>query len=144
MTYTIRLVTLRCDLVQEENGDEIYLLMNGHEIFNWAKINKRYHDLLKDGRFMTTFDFRTASYNTPDGWQAVEAYTPDDFVFSGLEGVTELALWESDKGEFLRGADDLLGTLAIQPEEAEHDVESVHLFKENGARYELTYVVVKD
>ncbi len=143
MTFTLRLEELRCHDRQEFDGDEIYLKMNGQEIFSWKAIGKSFMEAVSDHKHTNAFDFRTCSYATPDGWQSTEAYKPQQFVFADIGGGVNFELWESDAGNPLRGADDELGTLTLVPY-AGIPRQQTFRWRTQGAYYELTCVVTEE
>lgn len=143
MPYTLHLHLLQCLNVQEVGGDEIYIKVNDKVIFNWKTINKRFSNIPNFPRQTDRFDFRTASYRAKTGWETVPDYTPEMFVFSGLEEDATIEVWESDEGELLRGDDDYLGVVRVGVAMA-NSGEKNALFKENGAEYALSYRISAD
>lgn len=144
-SYTLRLVSLVCYQVQEADGDEIYMKVNGEPVFSWEDLGGvRFHQRLDGKRFTTTFDFRTCRYNTPEGWGEVDAYSPERFMFKGQTAPLTIELWESDEGNVLRGDDDYLGRAVISAADGHVNAEIKKPFVLAKAGYELTYIVTLD
>ncbi len=144
-SYTLRLVSLICYQAQEADGDEIYMKVNGEQVFSWEDLGGvRFHQRLDGKRFTTTFDFRTCRYNTANSWGEVDAYSPDQFVFKGQTAPITVELWESDKGNILRGDDDYLGRAVISAADGEVNAQIKKPFVMAKAGYELTYIVTLD
>lgn len=142
-TFTLRLIALTCDRGQELNGDEIYLKKDGETIFNSDVVGIKFDDEMRHAGRTSSFDFRTCSYLTPGGPVTSAAYQPAQFVFGGLTPPVAFELWESDRSERLRGADDLIGKFALTDGHFSEGEDSVTLDGSN-ARYTLTYLLTRD
>jgi len=143
MTYQIKLISLRCIQNQERDGDEIFMKMNGKVFFDWEKFERKFVSKLKEDENINAYDFRLAKISTLAGWEEGKGYTPDDFVFTGLENSTRIELWECDYGEVLRGRDERLGVVKIDESHIEKG-ETIVVFNDNDTEYEFTYIVLAE
>lgn len=134
MAYTIRLLGLECLMSQEIDGDEIYLKLNGAQVWE-AQPDKMSH-LLDQNVSVSAFDFATGQKLTGKGWVLMPAYKPDQFILSGLNGDSVLQIWDAD----MLTSDDLLGQTPIDASQASGGKISV-VFQRIGAHYRLTYQV---
>lgn len=143
MTYTLHLTMLICDGVQERDGDEIYLKLDGQTIFSSDKLGIKFDERMHKPNRTKSFDFRTCSYDSMHGMVKTDIYTPDAFIFKHVEAPLRFELWESDKNEPLRGADDPVGQFAVVIEHLTQGEDSITL-DGSGARYTLSYTLFKE
>ncbi|HLV35113.1 MAG TPA: hypothetical protein VKY59_08380 [Spirillospora sp.] len=139
--FALRLIELRCLRGQERDGDEVYLRLNDHTIWDVQRFGRRMSHHLDGRGFSTAFNFRDCTYDTPQGRARTSQYQPDDFIITGLEEPARLQLLEADS--FLRGGDDLLGEIIIQAGAAQWDEVECD-FDRGGAHYRLTYAVIAE
>ena len=137
--FTLRLMLLECFQAQELNGDEIYIKLNDQVIWTWERSRTRFsHDVSRPD-VIDRLDFAGARQRGGQGWQSVHELDPNAFVFSDLSGTAILELWDADT----LTRDDLFGRTPIRLLDAGRGDIAV-LFQDQGARYRLTYQVMRD
>ncbi len=143
MAYALEIVALECLKNQEVDGDEIVIKLNDKVMFHWEDTGYRWASELKLEDWTNFYNFRTNKMRTQAGEVDVPAYADYGFVLRGLEGTTQISLWESDEGNVFRGEDDQLGVLSVDESQAAEEYQT-HDFTGEGAHYRLTYVVVAE
>ncbi len=138
MTYTISLISLQCLVSQEDNGDEIYLTLNGEKI--WS-VPRRYamHEQPNRPHHIKEVNFIAGSFLTQQGWQPMPDFEPIEYQFTGLSGKSEIQVWDQDN--FSR--DDYFGHMLITDSDAGRG-HITGVAANDAARYVLTYEVVSE
>jgi len=132
--FTLQLVSLRCLTAQENDGDEIYVHVDGRTL--WSVGTLRMSDRLNDDEQIDEVDFVHGQLHTRNGWQAMHTFEGDDFRIQVTADYAHLQLRERD---MLLG-DDLLGEAVVTAADAERG--KIQLaFTAEGAHYTLTYEV---
>ena len=139
--FTLRLIRLQCLSGQERDGDEVYLKVADRTVWDVQQFGYKMSDKFLRGKVCTEFNFRDCTYNTPKGWQATPNYRPDHFILKGFTEPVTVQLWEEDS--FLRGGDDLLGEVVVQPTQCRFDEVECD-FDQGGAFYRLTFAVLAE
>ncbi len=140
-TFTLRLIRLQCFSGQERDGDEVYLKIADRTVWDVQQFGYTMSDTFLRDKVCTEFNFRECTYNTPKGWEATPNYRPDNFILAGYTEPVTVQLWEEDG--FLRGGDDLLGEVIVQPTQARFDEVECD-FDQGGAFYRLTFAVLAE
>ena len=132
--FTLQLVSLRCLTAQENDGDEIYMVVDDRTL--WSVGTLRMSDQLSDDNQIGEVDFLHGQFHTRNGWQAMQTFDGDDFRVQVTGDYAHLQLRERD---MLLG-DDLLGEAVVTASDAERG--KIQLaFTAEGAHYTLTYQV---
>ena len=132
--FTLQLVSLRCLTAQENDGDEIYMVVDDRTL--WSVGTLRMSDQLSDDNQIDEVDFLHGQFHTRNGWQAMQTFDGDDFRVQVTGDYAHLQLRERD---MLLG-DDLLGEAVVTASDAERG--KIQLaFTAEGAHYMLTYQV---
>lgn len=139
MTYTLRLIKLKCLQAQEYDGDELYLKYNGHIV--WKAGYLKMHESVEGDHIAHEISFAEGIKRTRHGWSSLTEFNPSLSDFTAESGISHLELWEADS--LLTGGDDYLGQTPISKADAEHGQITV-AFQHDGAHYLLTYQVVVD
>jgi hypothetical protein len=137
--YVLQFLTLTCVHVQERNGDETFIRLDGQTVWAIERAGRKMHHKTTRANEVSVFDFRECKMLGRDGWQTTDEYTPEDFRVTGLTGPLKLELWEEDN--FLRGGDDFLGGVTISPAQAGQGEQEAVIFN-NGSHYIFRYEVV--
>jgi hypothetical protein len=138
MTYTVHLISLKCVISQEDEGDEIYITLNGQRVWSvWAdyKLNQR----PSRPHHINEVDFVEGRLLLRDGWQPMPDFDPADFIFTDQSGLGRFEVWDQDN--FSR--DDYFGNLPFSENEAGHG-NITGVAARDGAHYVMTYKVVMD
>lgn len=131
MSYTLRLLSLECMQAQELDGDEVYLTVDGRQV--WSAGRYKMSSVLTAVDRCRQVDFAGARVLTREGWVSVEQAA---LVFPGLAEDVMVQLWEGDT----LTSDDMLGETPISENDIGRGEISV-LFTGDGANYRLTYRV---
>ena len=134
MAYTIRLVGLECFKSEEIDGDEIYIKLNGKQV--WEAHPEKMSHLLDQNVSVSHFDFAEGRKLTSRGWVLMPSYQPESYVFKGQSGDSVLQVWDADS----LTSDDLLGQSPVDASQSSGGNISV-VFQVMGAHYRLTYKV---
>jgi HEAT repeat protein len=140
--YTLRLLKLECLQQQELDGDEVFITIGDHIIWQSERLHLTMVAELRRGEQFNMYDFKRAMLHGVNGWVRDVVYTPADFELRNLDEALTLQLWESD-GVF-KGGDDMLGQVVISPLAAQSKTNTVVTFSDNDARYRLTYRVSEE
>lgn len=132
--FTLQLVSLRCLTAQENDGDEIYVVVDGRTL--WSVGGLRMSDRLSDDTQINEVDFVHGQLHTRGGWQAMQTFDGDDFRVQVTGDYAHLQLRERD----LLLGDDLLGEAVITASDAEGGKLQL-AFTAEGAHYTLTVEV---
>jgi hypothetical protein len=133
---TLQLVSLRCLTAQENDGDEIYVQVDGRTL--WSVGTLRMSDRLSDDQQTNDVDFLHGQFHTRNGWQAMQTFDGDDFRAPLSGDYAQVRLCERD----LLLGDDLLGEAIITAADAERG--KIQLaFTAEGAHYTLTYALTR-
>ena len=136
MPYTVSLIALKCEISQEDNGDEIYVLLNKQPV--WS-VNGDYkmHQRPGEPHHIKEIDFVEGRWLLRDGWQPIPDFDPMEVIFTGqaLPGVFQI--WDHD--DFSR--DDHIGDIPFGRSEAGRGQITVAAVGD-GAHYLLVYELV--
>lgn len=136
MPYTVSLIALKCEVSQEDNGDEIYVLLNGQRVWSVAGDYKM-HQQPQKAHHIKEIDFVNGRWLLRDGWQAIPEFDPLDYIFTGQPLPGQFQIWYQD--DFSR--DDYLGHIPFSEREAGRGQIS-GVAAGDGANYILTYQLV--
>lgn len=132
--FTLQLVSLRCLTAQENDGDEIYIHMDGRTL--WSVGGLRMSNRLENNQQVDEVDFVHGQLHTRDGWVAMQTFNGDDFRLDINAEYAQLQLRERD----LLLTDDLLGEAVVTAGDVGRG--KIQLaFTAEGAHYLLTYEV---
>jgi hypothetical protein len=131
-TFTLRLIALRCMRAQEQNGDEIYLQIDGETVWAAAPFHMSQH--LTSLTRMSEIDFEQGRRQTMNGWEPIPDFKPEAFGFAKTAPAT-IRLYEGD----LFG-DDFLGETVASERDAQGGRIQIALSLD-GADYMLIYQV---
>jgi hypothetical protein len=111
--YQISLLSIKCLVSQEDDGDEIYITLNGKQV--WS-VRRHYvmHQQPRRSDQMKEVDFAEGRYLSVDGWKPLPDFDPATVVFQGLTGPSSIQVWDQDN--FSR--DDYFGKIQISQGEA--------------------------
>jgi hypothetical protein len=132
--FTVKLMSLRCLVAQEADGDEIYINVNGRTI--WSVGTMRMSARPADADQISEIDFAEGTKHTANGIESLPMENKGDFV---LAGQTEPVLIQIKERDMLLG-DDLIGEAAITERDAGRGRIQI-AFTGEGAHYMLTYEV---
>src|SRR5215213_4912969 len=76
--FTVRLEGLRCVSAQESDGDEIYLLVDGKQV--WSVGTRRMTSEPSDGEQISEVDFLQGRWKSMHGWESMPNFIADEFV----------------------------------------------------------------
>jgi hypothetical protein len=134
--FTLQLVSLRCLTAQENDGDEIYVNVDGRTL--WSVGGLRMSERLNDDQQVDEVDFVHGQLHTRDGWVAMQTFDGDDFRLEIRADYARLQLRERD----MLLSDDLIGEAVITAADVGRG--KIQLaFTGEGAHYTLTYEVAQ-
>lgn len=134
MAFTVQLVSLRCVTAQENDGDEIYINVDGRTL--WSVGGLRMHQGLSDPQQVDEVDFVHGRLHGPDGWAAMQSFEAEHYRVTVNDERTQLRLMERD----LLIGDDVLGEAFITASDAASNRITL-AFTAQGAHYMLSYSV---
>ncbi|MBZ0302349.1 MAG: hypothetical protein K8J31_21555 [Anaerolineae bacterium] len=138
MTYTVKLIGLKCLVSQEDDGDEIYLTLNRELI--WAMPGDYVmHENPQRPNHVKEVDFVAGQLLTSKGWQPIPAATLGASVFGGRSGRSEIEVWDHDN--FSR--DDYFGKITGSENEIGHG-HITGVAAQDAAHYVLTYEILAE
>ena len=138
MSYSLKIIALKCITAQEDDGDEIYITLNGETIWSVSGDYKM-RDSRQQPHHIRQVDFVEGRYLLPDGWEPIPDFDAADYIIRGLNGSAHLDVWDAD--QFSR--DDHFGKITFSENEAGRGpITGVAVG--GGAHYVLTYEVVAD
>jgi hypothetical protein len=115
MRYKVTLLNLKCLVSQEDDGDEVYITLNGKKVWS-VQGDCVMHQRPHKPHQMKEIDFAAGRYLSPDGWQPLPDFDPASVVFRGLTGAGNFQVWDHDN--FSR--DDFFGKILFSENEAGH------------------------
>jgi hypothetical protein len=136
MSYTVRLISLKCITSQEDDGDEVYLTLNGEKIWSVTGDYKM-RDTRQHKHHIREVDFVDGRYLVRDGWESIADFQAEAYTIGGLSGPSHLDVWDAD--QFSR--DDHFGKLTFSENEIGHGHIS-GVAANAGAHYVLVYEVI--
>lgn len=131
-TFTVRLVSLRCVMAQEEDGDEVLIFAN--KTLLWSPGGAQMIEVPSLKHHVVEFDFANRRKLTTGGWVPFESF---DSTTTSLEDQTEPVLIQLRERDMLLG-DDVLGEVSVT---AASKGTTRHNLNAEGAQYELTLYV---
>ena len=134
MAYTLKLIGLECFKAEEIDGDEVYIKLNGTQV--WEAAPDKMSPQPQADDWVSHYDFAGGRKLTHLGWVPLMPYNREAFIFKDLSGDSVLQLWDAD----VMTSDDLLGQTPIDQAQASGGNISV-VFQRVGAHYRLTYKV---
>lgn len=138
MSYSLRLISLKCLTAQEDGGDEIYLTMNGEKVWSvWGDYTMR--DQLDSDFHIREVDFVGGRFYVQSGWKMIPGFIADGYHFVAQNSEATLELWDADK--FRR--DELFGKILVNEGDSDKGpIQGVAAL--GGAHYVLTYRVASE
>jgi hypothetical protein len=133
MPYTVRLLSLKCLVSQENNGDEIYLTLNGQTVWSVTG-DYALHQQPRLPHQIKEVDFVQGRWLTAKGWETIPDFDVAQFVFGGLTGENRFEVWDQDN--FSR--DDYFG-IALFAEDDIRTGQITAVAARDGAHYVLTF-----
>lgn len=132
----LQLISLRCITAQENEGDEIYINVDGRTV--WSVGELRMRERLENDQQVDEVDFVHGRLHTRQGWIPMQTFNAEDFriEFSG-----ERARLELRERDLLLG-DDRIGDVEIFSADSAHG-EIQLAFTAEGAHYVLRYRVMR-
>ena len=138
MTYTVHLISLKCLISQEFEGDEVYITLNGQRVWS-VQGDYKLHQTPSQVHHINEVDFVEGRLLLRDGWQPIPEFEPTDFIFTGQSGHGQFEVWDEDNFS----SDDYFGKLPFsQSEVGRGNITGVAA--RDGAKYVLTYRVEMD
>ena len=135
MNFSVRLISLKCLVSQEAEGDELYITLNGDRV--WAvQGDYKMHQQPSRPHQIKEVDFVEGRWLLPDGWLPMPQFEASAFVFADLTEPGRIEVWDHDN--FSR--DDYFGRLLFSENEAGHG-NITGVAARDGAHYVLTYRV---
>lgn len=133
-TYVLHLIALECLRAQELDGDEIYLRLNGEEV--WA-LDRHAHmsQNPEQARCYNIMDFASGRRQGAAGWEPIPSFAADSLSWS-FSGEAVVEIYEADTFS----GDDLIGRQHVTGKDADRGLITAH-YEREGAHYALSYRV---
>jgi hypothetical protein len=130
--FTVRLMSLRCVMAQEEEGDEVLIFANGSLL--WSPGGAQMIEVPALKHHVVEFDFANRRKLTVNGWVPFEDF---DSTTTSLEDQSEPVIIQLRERDMLLG-DDVLGEVNVS---TANKGTTRHNLNAEGAQYELTLYV---
>ena len=132
--FTLRLEGLRCESAQESDGDEIYLLVDGKQV--WSVGTRRMISDPSDAEQISEVDFTQGRWKSMNGWEPIPNFNAGEFVIQVQGAGARVEVKERD---LLLGDDNIGGALVMAEDAGRGQIQLA--FTGEGAHYLLTFRV---
>lgn len=139
--HTFQMVSITCAQVQERDGDETFIRVDGQTVWSVEQVGRKMHHKPNRAKDIRVYDFLACRMENKDGWQPSDDYEPTDFRMEGLTGPIDVEIWEADM--FLRGGNDFIGRVTVSPSQAGQGVIEKVIYGQ-GATYIFAYEVLPE
>ena len=132
--FTLHLEGLRCVSAQEADGDEIYLLVDGNQV--WSVGTRRMTNAPGDAEQISEVDFVQGRWKSINGWESIPNFNAGEFVIQVRGAGTRIHVKERD---LLLGDDEIGGALVMAEDAGRGQIQLA--FTGEGAHYLLMFRV---